>query len=265
MSARDEALRAIETRVVAAINQQVHTAGARLGSQMAQAVDEDPPATGHELVSRDAVYQPLTQTLHDSQTRVQDQIQSGHAAAVALAVLLVARALGRDQQQPADLGGFLPAALLDVANAFGATLLDVQDGLRAGYDAITGGPRARRARRIAARNAVNRATTRLGVRVRAAGSVAVHRGFSDAEQALYAEAARSTPGMRITKRWQVTSEHPCAACTALHGTVLPLEAAFDPAAGSSPTKKPLPVYRDLLLPPRHPNCRCRVIYESHSV
>jgi hypothetical protein len=262
VTASDTALHAIETRVVTAINQQVRSVNTQLGDYLATAVDDNPPLTATELLSRSEVHQNITSTLSTAQTTVAARVSTGHGAAVALAVLLVAAALRQDPTQPRDLGGYLPAVLGDITAAFGATLLGIHDGIRLGYDGITGGPRARRARRIAARAAVGKATGRLGVRVRAAGSVAVHRGFSDAQATLYAEVAATHPGMVITKRWQVTSANPCPACAALDGTVLPLEAVFDAAATTDPNTSPPGVYRDLLVPPRHPNCRCRLTYQA---
>jgi hypothetical protein len=100
----------------------------------------------------------------------------------------------------------------------------------------------------------------LAVRLRAAGSVAVHRGFSDAQQALYTEAMQNTPGLKVIKRWRVTSADPCPACQALDGTEVALDQSFDASATTDENRPGPAVYRDLLVPPRHPNCRCRVDY-----
>lgn len=50
-------------------------------------------------------------------------------------------------------------------------------------------------------------------------------------------------------------ESSCSACKALHGSIRPVLVEFSHSAG----ERSLRVYRDLLGPPRHPNCRCRLV------
>jgi hypothetical protein len=59
------------------------------------------------------------------------------------------------------------------------------------------------------------------------------------------------------KRWIVTSNDPCGMCEALDGTMVGVNGEFDHNATTS-EKDYRRVWRNLLGPPRHPNCRCRL-------
>lgn len=86
---------------------------------------------------------------------------------------------------------------------------------------------------------------------------AAHEGYSQAQL------AQVPAGMAVKKMWvanfaQDPKRGPCLTCIALHGTVVGLHEQFP--HGLTYAKKPLGVYQGVLAgPPRHPNCRCRLV------
>lgn len=79
---------------------------------------------------------------------------------------------------------------------------------------------------------------------------------TQAELATLAKAAKKS-GLDVRKMW-VSRLGPatCGSCAALHGTVVDLKAAFP----ASTFGKVLPIYGGILHgPPRHPNCRCKLV------
>lgn len=87
---------------------------------------------------------------------------------------------------------------------------------------------------------------------------AMQKAYSEAEEASYAKAA-AEEGAVIKKMW-VTRFGPgtCLTCAALHGTIRTLGEAF-PDMVTFGTGLPPKPYGLLNGPPRHPNCRCRLV------
>lgn len=85
-------------------------------------------------------------------------------------------------------------------------------------------------------------------------NVSGHRAYNEMKLRIFAAA-----GVKVKKMW-VTRFRPttCRTCAKLHGSVVPLGASFDVKAHIGPGQPPK-VYGDLLAPPRHPNCGCRIV------
>lgn len=266
MTPDDTALTAIESRVIGQLNSQVTTATNTINVAVANAIRDNPDtATGHELVSRNDVHTALTGALAASQEQSADTTSSGYKAATALALLamwLLMRQHSDEQSKPAmpELGGMLAGILGDIVRAYGIALIGIQNRVRASYDTVSGA-KATPARILVARAAVDKEMRLLANRLRAAGTVAVHQGYSDAQEALAAAYGLNHPQLSITKTWRTTSVVPCPSCKALNGTTLPLGQEFDRTATSEAKFKPPAVYGNLLGPPRHPRCRCRLVLD----
>lgn len=268
MSTDDTALAAIERRVNTQITDQISTAGDKINTSIATAIKNNPDATtGNELVSRPDVNRATTDALTNAQNSTTTSVTAGYNAATTLAliamVVLLLRSDNDQQTRMPDLGSTLTNITADIARAYGAALLGIQNNVRAGHDTVSG-PKATPARILISRAAVDRELRRLTQRMTAAGSVAVHQGYSDAQEAIAAAFAQDHPGMYITKTWRTTSAKPCPSCAALDGTELTVGEQFDRQAGVSDKFTPPGVYGDLKGPPRHPNCRCRVDYAVRS-
>jgi hypothetical protein len=101
-------------------------------------------------------------------------------------------------------------------------------------------------------------TNDLGYRARAGITVAGQRAAAEQQELAYAAIAEHN-GVELRKLW-VTRFGPgtCKTCAALHGTVRKLGEAF-PEDAHFGSGSPPAVYGDLNHPPRHPNCRCRIV------
>ncbi len=265
MSEDSAVLLTIEQRVrslVAARMDQVRTGfGAHLGTAVGEGVD----LTGTELLSRPGLHTALTTVLTGAQIGVFTAIRAGHRAAGTVARTTLTRQLA-DQgfqpppEDPAD-SGYLVAVLAGLAAAFTAALLDIQNSVREAFDGVAGAAVVAAAARVLTTNeALSRAVRRLGVRVTAAAASAVHRGYTDTQQATFTAYAAAHPYLAVTKQWQVQSAKPCGYCRALDGHRVAVGAEFDRTLAPV-DRPPLPVFGDLLGPPRHPNCRCRLVFD----
>lgn len=265
MSAESTALLALEKGIRKQIAGQLDTFVTKFGAQLAVAVRDGKYATAGELISDKTLHAALTSALKRIEERTTVVTRTGYASAARLARIVTAKqlkALGHDAPTALpDLGGFIDSVLADVRSAFGSALFDLQDDLRAAFDGVTGDG-ATPARVLTTNAALKRAARRLAVRANAAGVTALHRGFSDAQLAMYGRYQDINPFTTLRKRWQVQAADPCLECAALDGTSVPIGYEFDRDAAATPTRRALPVYRDLHGPPRHPNCRCRLVLEA---
>lgn len=113
-------------------------------------------------------------------------------------------------------------------------------------------------------SALTKLTNDLGRRGKAGAQFASQRAYSDAQVARL-EASAKAAGVKLSKMW-VTRFGPgtCKTCAALHGTVVALSAAFPATLTFGKNKAPTP-YSVLSGPPRHPNCRCKVVPVSEKM
>ncbi len=262
-----EVLRTVEQRVRSLLDARLGTLRQAYGAHLSATIGSGGALTGTELLSRPDLHTALTTALGGTQAAVTTVVRAGYRAAGNLArVSTVADLKALGFTPPAEAGDgadtpYLALVLSGLTVAFVTAALDIQDAVRAAFDGVTGTAAAVTAARIlAAHEALDRAVRRLGVRISTAAAASVHRGYSDVQQALHSSVRDAHPYVRITKRWQVLSAKPCGFCAALDGEIVDLDEEFDRTAGP-PDTPPLPVFQDLLGPPRHPNCRCRLAYE----
>lgn len=265
MSAESAALLALEKGIRKQITRQLDGFVTTFGTQLAGAVRAGKHATAGELISDEALHTALTAALKRMEDRVTVVTRTGYASAARLARIVTAKqlkTLGHDAPTALpDLGPFLDSVVADVHAAFGNALSDIQNDLLHSFDGVTGDG-ANAARVLTTNAALKRAARRLAVRANAAGTTALHRGFSDAQLAMYRRYQDINPFTTLRKTWRVQAVDPCPECAALNGTTVPIDYEFDHDAAATPTKRALPVYRDLHAPPRHPNCRCRLVLEA---
>lgn len=89
-------------------------------------------------------------------------------------------------------------------------------------------------------------------RIQHSAGVAAQRGYTDQTIASYTELQDF--GMELRKYWvaNFVNNDPCPTCRRLHGTSAGLHESFRAATGEPG------VYKDLIGPPRHPRCQCRL-------
>jgi hypothetical protein len=97
----------------------------------------------------------------------------------------------------------------------------------------------------------------LALRLQMSVTSALYRGRGEAQIAAASALQSGEPGLGIYKKWITTSPTPCGSCLALEGLgEIPVDSLFD--VGDSVPGAPA-VFGNLSCPPRHPNCRCRLV------
>lgn len=98
----------------------------------------------------------------------------------------------------------------------------------------------------------DKALRRAVYRIQLSAGVAAQRGYTDQTIAAYTELEDF--GYDLRKVWvaNFVDNSPCPSCVGLHGTSVGLHEYFRDETGPS-------IYRDLMGPPRHPNCRCKLV------
>lgn len=214
--------------------------------------------SGAELLGQPAVHAGLLKSIDTAKTGVAASVRSGYAAGTQVALSKVRQDLATQGYQVGDLPELddnLDMMLHDIDTMFGHGQSDIANRVS---DAINGiqGPDANAARTLVVGKAVDAAAAALQQRAAAAAASAVQHGSSDAQQALFNE-YQNASGRRLLKRWVTTSITPCGMCEALNGSTVGVNAEFDHTA-TTVDQDLRPVWRDLLGPPRHPNCRCQL-------
>lgn len=252
------ALIALESRVRQEVEDDITTAAAAFTLVVLAALTAIPVgiATGVGLMSWAYLHGALTKTVEGTRDKVDATVRAGYSAASEIALRNAAAELADSGYTvPADLpelGGTIDHISQDIDAMFGHAQTDLQNSIADAYDHDADVTDQRQS--ISA--AISAAVARLRQRAQAAAGTAVHRGASDAQQAVYSDYANHVSGS-LGKRWVVTSATPCGMCAALNGTVVALHSQFDHQA-TDVEKDLRPVWRDLYGPPRHPNCRCQV-------
>ena len=256
------ALIAVETRVRQEVDDDIQAALQGIADVAVVTASTAPASviTGVGLLSLASLSQAITHNLAAARESVAASIQAGYAAAAQVALIKLTADLQHEGYDvPSvlpELGDTIDVILRDVDTMFGHAQTDLQNAIAAAFDGIQG-PDAQSARLLAIKQAVTMAGARLANRAAAAAGTAVQQGATDAQQAIYSEFQSRIGIPGLMKRWVVTSITPCGMCAALDGTMVGINAQFDHNATVS-EKDYRPVWRNLLAPPRHPNCRCQV-------
>lgn len=263
----DDTLRALEERVIDLVERRVVAIATALGAVISQALAvreaRRVPYSATEIFSRPDVDAALTGALASASTGVVTVVTAGYRAGARTATTTVHAELdaaGLDPPPAPDLGDTLPAITTAATTAFANARLEITGSVRSAYDPLvaTATPPAILAATVVA---IDRAVRRVAVHARAAATVAVHRGYTDAQLALYRAVAAANTHLRLVKRWVADSTDQCPACRALDGVRVELAEEFDATATTDASFTPPKVYLNLLGPPRHPHCRCRLVIE----
>jgi hypothetical protein len=230
------------------------------------------------VLAREDVQALLTAVLQSAEARVQATVLLAHRAGSRLGTAALIQVLSSSeppgslpppqspQAQSSSL--YLEAVRGRVSLAFQQARGDLEASVRAAHGSLQPPPGPPQSpnpssalaalRAQASRVAFSRAVDRLALRSSLSASVSVQRGYSESQLTAARLLASAHPDLLVTKTWRSTSAEPCPFCVQLSGLALPLDQPFpaaEPASGFSPPA----VFHDLQCPPRHPNCRCRLV------
>lgn len=258
MTADSAALLTIEQRVRSTLNTRLDSIVTNYGAYLSATLREDPDAAAGEMLSRPQVHAALLAVLGGAATQTEALIRASYRASGQLGATAAASELGEKTrvEMPTE---YIDAVIADVTAAYSTAQVDIHNSIIAAHASAVAGSFTTAALILVTVEALRRAVRRLGVRVVSGAVVAIYRGFADGMLTAATGHAGSTPYLRIFKRWEVTATDPCPCCAALNGVTLPLGDLFDANASTDPNFTPPRVYRDLQGPPRHPNCRCRLV------
>ncbi len=253
------ALIAVESQVRQQVEEDIDAAVTAISAVLAAALAATlvgPVAivTAAELLSRADVHRGISGTLDDAMGKVSATIASGYTAGANVALARARQELGDDIDLP-ELDPTLDVLTRDIDTMFRHAEADITNNVRVAYDGVQGQD-ADTLRPVVVDQALQQAAARLQQRAAATAGTAVNQGASDAQQAIWKEHQNTTGGV-FYKRWKVTASDPCVMCLALDGTIVAVSAEFDHQAGGE-SRDWRPVWRNLLGPPRHPNCRCQL-------
>jgi hypothetical protein len=213
--------------------------------------------TGIALLSLATLHNTIVSSLAVANNKVRAAIQSGYTSAAHTTFAKLAAELGDDAPTALpELGDNLDRLVADVDTMFGHAQTDLQNGIAGAFDGVQG-PNPTAARIVAIKQAVENSQARTTQRAQAAAGNSVQQGATDAEQAIFNQYQQNTGIPGLLKRWVVTSNNPCGMCDALDGALVGINGEFDHSASTN-EKDYRRVWRNLLGPPRHPNCRCRL-------
>lgn len=253
------ALIAIEAQTRQQVDQAIAGAYTTIGAVAVTTAATAPGTviTGIGLLSLLTLHQGITINLEQARQAIRDAITAGYQAAANTTLANLQAELGEHAPDVLpELGNNLDRLLADVDTLIRHGQADLGNTIADAFDAIHGdnpGP----ARIVAIGQAVRNSQARTSQRAQAAAAVAVQAGASDVEQAVYNHFQNEAGIPGLMKRWVVTSADPCGMCEALNGTMVGVNAEFDHNATTN-DKDYRRVWRNLLGPPRHPNCRCRL-------
>lgn len=253
------ALIAIESKTREQVDQAITDAYATIGAVAVTAAATAPATvtTGIALLSLARLHTAITSNLDQARQQIRDAITAGYHAAANTALTNLQTELGEHAPDVLpELGDNLDRLLQDVDTLIGHGQSDLANTIADAFDGIHG-DNPTPARLVALGQAVKNSQARTSQRAQANAAVAVQAGASDAEQAVFNHFQNEAGIAGLMKRWVTTSNDPCGMCEALNGTKVGVNAEFDHNATTN-DKDYRRVWRNLLGPPRHPNCRCRL-------
>ncbi len=246
---------------------------ARLSPVLLQMIRDNPDYTSDLILNRPEVVTFLNSALQEAKANVLSELRATYIASGLLGSQVSQREFTQAGLEPPVFSWnentpYFTSILHDINVMFEQTREDIRTSIAKAYDAVEPdqfGLPVERVRAIDSRIAVNQAVRRLAARASASASVVSTRGRSEAKLESYLAFQAQNPGLTLKKKWRTTSVTPCPACTALDGTVIELHKEFDHHATTTLSFTLPRVYYDLLVPPRHPNCRCEIILIAEEI
>lgn len=242
-----------------------------IAQQLSSVVASNPSLSVSEILTRVDVVTTINTAITTARTQIESELRAGHSAAALLGDQISRKefaALGEALPTPdrAPSTAYLASILNDVqrmthefAEDLGSRMAEIFVATKAPPNSSNAHYALGQARAARIPDVVERVTRRLAARARASASVLPIRTIAETQLGYYQAFSGQHPGMRLAKRWQTTSVKPCPACVALNGITIPLHVEF-PRFLSAASGFTLPkVYFDLQGPPRHPQCRCKLL------
>lgn len=237
----------------------------RVISVLARVIRANPGMSDGHILNHSDVINVIVESLHEAHQGVISELRALHTAA-GLVGLQMARSEFDESGYsfpdftfvPSD--DYLSSILSDIDTMFTEALIDIRQSLSDAFLDIdsTGTLPVDRLRVIDGRIAVNLAVRRLSARAQASTVVLETRSRSEAQLAAYRSFEAQNPTLEVSKEWEATSAKPCPACAALHGARISIDAEFDSQATTLVSFNLPRVYINLLSPPRHVRCRCKL-------
>lgn len=237
----------------------------RVALVLARVIRDNPGMPDGYILNHSNVINAMAESLREAHDNVVSELKALHTAA-GLVGLQMARGEFEESGYPfpdfafASSGDYLTSILSDIDTMFDQASLDIRQSLADAFLDIdsTGTLPVDRLRIIDGRIAINLAVRRLSARAQASTVVLETRSRSEAQLAAYRAFEAQNPTLGVRKEWETTSAKPCPACAALNGTEIDLDEEFDPQATTLVSFSLPRVYINLLSPPRHVRCRCRL-------
>lgn len=239
-------LRRLSTELRQRANRQVSSRVNELGSHLAVVVRSNPARPLAEVLDRPDIQRHLEDAVIHSQTSAEEIVREAWA-----------RAHGPDWSP------YLDAILSDLQQTYANAPNVVTQHARRAFRSVPNAPAYRpgvtsanprvdtaNQRSEEVKSALNRLAANLGVRAGMAVSSAVTRAATESQL----EPHQGDPG--ATKTWEAdfAGNRPCVSCAALHGTTIQVDEYFTLPSGAR-----IVVWQDLMGPPLHPYCHCRVV------
>ncbi len=235
-------------------------------------VRKNPATTIDQLVKRDDVVSNFRSSWEQTRLRVRERVTSAYKQGFEVGVEQAkaeAAAMGVDLPSPDEKSRtYFDQLLKDVDRQMKDLEVQALDQFQRAFwdkDVIARDKKRTRDERKAHADEVAvdlaediaRLSSAMSTRASLSVSVALQRGLNDGHMFTYA----GREDITVKKVWLANfalNTPPCATCSALHGTVIAVDKEFP--AGLSYATNPPAVYQDLQSPPRHPRCRCLLIF-----
>lgn len=242
-----------------------------IAEYLATIVSNNPLKSASQILSRQDVISQRQKLLGASLREVLKEVGAASTAGVLLGGQMVKKefeklgaslpSVPNQIMQSALDEGYLRSVSADVRRSFLEFEEDLGARISQVFAATTAPPEApnpfqalAQARASLIPGAVDTSIRRLSARLQASASVIPVRQAAEQKLRTYQAFERANPGLKLVKEWRTTSASPCSICLALHGSQVGLGEEFDYHAETN-----LRVYRDLRVPPRHPNCACELV------
>lgn len=267
------ASKALSDVVIGHVVKHVRSIERRFTPVLGQVIRAHPEYTSDQVLNNPLVVTYLSLSLHEARNSVIDELRTAYVSAGLLGTQISRRdfrVAGLEFPQFTWHGdsAYRDSVLRDINTMFLQARNDIRSSIAEAFNAVEPDQYRlpiERVRALDSRLAVHNAVRRLSARAQAAASVVVTRALAEAQLETYRTYQEQNPGQVLRKRWVALSAHPCPACRALHGVELDLDEEFDHTASTSQSFSLPKVYFNLLCPPRHPRCKCKLVLVSIAV